>query len=101
MAKASEEATYVPNREEAFTLLWLLSLGNMAIGFVFWIWNTVALEFVGLEYASEELEAILWREIGSGFFSFGLLVLVVALATGAIVSAIDEGLAKPKGRSKE
>ena len=72
MAKDSEQATYVPTKEDAFTLLWLLTMGNMAIGFVFWVWNTVALEFVGLDYASEELEAILWREIGSGFFSFGL-----------------------------
>jgi phage-related holin len=100
MAKDIEQATYVPTKEDAFTLLWLLTMGNMAIGFVFWVWNTVALEFVGLDYASEELEAILWREIGSGFFSFGLLVLVVTLATGAIVSAIDEGMTKTKSRSK-
>jgi hypothetical protein len=32
-------------------------------------------------------------------FSFGLIVLVVVLATLAIVNAIDEGLAKIKGKS--
>jgi hypothetical protein len=100
MANANEEAVYVP-KEEALILLWLLSIGNMAIGLVFWVWNTVAIEFVGLEYASEKVQAILWREIGSGFFSFGLLVLVVTLATGAIVSAIDQGLTKKKSQAKE
>jgi hypothetical protein len=99
MAKATEKQIYSQVRDETFSALWLLSLGNLGIGALIWIWNTVALEIVGLDSSSQELEAILWREIGSGMFSFGLIVLVVVLATLAIVNAIDEGLAKIKGKS--
>jgi hypothetical protein len=99
MTKATEKQTYSQVRDEAFSGLWLLSLGNLGIGALIWIWNTVALELVGLDSSSQELEAIFWRQIGSEMFSFGLLVLVVVLATTAIASAIDEGLAKIKGKS--
>jgi len=74
-------------RENAFDFLWGITIINLLLGLVLWVWNTLALQIDDFDSTSDELNAIVWQGIASGLWGFGLLALLFTLATTAIVGS--------------
>ena len=72
-------------RETAFSWLWGISAINMVLGLVIWAWNSFALAVDDSMASWEELEAIAAQNMGASLWSFGVMALLISLATSAIV----------------
>jgi hypothetical protein len=82
------------SKESAFEWLWGTTLINLGFGALLWAWNTVALSIDEFDWSSDKANAMVWQEIGSGLWGFGVLAFVITLATSAVVGAIDGKSAK-------
>lgn len=69
----------------ALLALWLTAGANLFIGGVIWINQREELDSY-----SPDPDALVWSAIGTNLMGFAVLVAVVALATHAIVGAIEE-----------
>jgi hypothetical protein len=85
------------SKEQAFDWLWGITGINLALGGLLWVINSIALENGDFDYSSDATNALLWQAIGSGMWGFGVLVLIITLATSAIVDAITGGTARSTG----
>jgi hypothetical protein len=85
------------SKEQAFDWLWGITGINLALGGLLWVINSIALENGDFDYSSDATNALLWQTIGSGMWGFGVLVLIITLATSAIVDAITGGTARSTG----
>lgn len=72
-----------PSRESIKWLWWITGI-NIGGGALVWLYNAAMIQFGDL-YSSEELSAISWQATGSAWIGFGILALIVTLATSAIV----------------
>jgi hypothetical protein len=82
------------SKEQAFDWLWGITGINLALGGLLWVINSIALGNGDFDYSSDATNALLWQTIGSGMWGFGVLVLIITLATSAIVDAISGGTAR-------
>jgi len=78
------------SKESAFNWLWGTSILNLGLGAILWGWNSAALSIGDFDWSGEQMNAVVWQGIGSGFWGFGVLVFVITLATSAVVGAIEE-----------
>jgi hypothetical protein len=76
-------------KESAMQWLWGITILNLGLGALLWVWNFVVAEnndYFSNDYSRVAANAILWQAIGANLFSFGVLALVITLATAAITS---------------
>jgi hypothetical protein len=81
------------SKERAFDWLWGITVINLALGTLLWVVNSVA-QGIGFDYSSDAANSLIWQGIGAGMWGFGVLVLIITLATSAIVDAISGGTAR-------
>lgn len=71
--------------------LWIISVSNLIIGGVIWFSNQ---DEQVTSFGRVDEDAVFWTAIGGATFNFGALVLVIALATQAVVTAVEANARK-------
>lgn len=95
LKKATDQLLSMP-RADAMSWLWGAALLNLGLGGLIWFWNAVVAEGNNSMFEPGiEADALAGQALGAGLFGFGAAVLVLTLATTAIVDAISN----PKAQS--
>ena len=82
-------------KSTAFDWLWGTTIINLVAGALLWVVNSNAIAADDL-LPWDEANAIAWQSIGASLWGFGVLVLIITLATSAIVGAIEGDTPKTK-----
>lgn len=79
------------NKDAAIDWLWAIAALDVALGALIWLINTAAIQNYDYydDSASVLTNATVWQSFGAGVLEFGVLVAVIALATSAVVGAIE------------
>lgn len=75
--------------------LWGITLANLSLGTLLWLWNSLALAIDDFDWSGDAANAVVWQSIGSSLWGFGVLVFVITLATSAIVGSLQHSPAGP------
>lgn len=84
---------FVTNSRASIIWLWRITGINLGGGALVWLINALRIQFGDL-YSSEELSAMSWQATGAAWIGFGVLALVVTLATSAIVDGQVEAVSR-------